>query len=252
MSYPPHGAGLPLRWLLKQSTAIVTSLLIGCASAPTATRLKDTETTVAPNPASGSLLERALRAPAADLASSYYVVKYLVDRLPPAGHGTAIGTPGSNDVGEVKAELERRLAIYATAINHRGYKSIAGTYLSNATASCANVPSLWALGMLKGELGNLDITQNGFIIRLVQQRKNNSSTVIIPGVIVESSLVLADPANFDFRFRGEITSGGITLRPDVKAILAAWPAWMEPPNRTDLSSCGISLAPGQTIVPFLR
>lgn len=206
--------------------------------------------------ASGPLLERALRVSAADLASSYFTVKVRIDMLKFTEQGAVIKTPersiNKNNVKEAKAELEGRLSTYEAAINQRGYKYIAGTYLSNASASCANIPSLWVRGMITGKLGTLNITQHGFIVNIAQRVKRTSSTLKMPAIIVESSLALADPENSDFRFRGEVADEEITLRPDVNEILATWPSWMKPLSRADLSSCSILLAPGQSIVPFSR
>ena len=243
-------------WLLKPFAVIMTLLLIGCASAPIATRINDSKGAETQTSASGPLLERALHIPAADLASSYFTVKVRIDMLQFAEQGAVVKTPersiDKNNVKDVKAELEDRLSTYETAINQRGYKFIAGTYFSNASASCANVPSLWVRGMLMGELSTLNITQHGFIANIAQQAKHKSSTLKMPAIIVESSLALADPGNSDFRFRGEVTGDEITLRPDVDEILATWPSWMRPPSRADLSSCRILFAPGQSIVPFSR
>jgi hypothetical protein len=244
------------RRLSTTAALLLCSLLNGCTSVPTTPQVKSGKTAPAQAPAAGSLLERALRAPATDLASAYYGEKHLFDQLSRVGRGMIIDTPqgriDADNAGKVKQELQRHLATYETAIKQRGYESIAGVYLGNATTACAHVPSLWLRAMLKGRLGTVKITQNGFTFKLVQPLKDQTSTIVIPGVVVESSLVLSDPANFDFRFRGKVTADGITLRPDAKAIISAWPAWMEPPNRANLSSCTISLAAGQTIVPFSK
>jgi hypothetical protein len=242
---------------LSSATAVfLSSLLIACTSVPTTPPGKNGKTTPPQSPTTGSLLERALRAPAIDLASTYYGEKQLFDSLSLVNHGITIRTPqgriDSANVGKVRAKLQGLLAIYESAIKQRGYEAIAGVYLSNATASCAQVPSLWLHAMLKGKLGTLNITQNGFTFKFVQPLKDHTSTIVIPGVIVQSSLALSDPANSDFRFRGEVTAEGITLRPDVDAIIDAWPTWMAPLNRASLSSCTIYLAVGQTIVPYMR
>lgn len=245
-----------LRRSLMMATVLLSSLLIACTSVPSAPQVRNGKPAAAPVAPAGSLLERALRAPAADLASAYYGEKHLFDQLPRVEHGMIIDTPqgkiDADNAAKVKKALQQHLATYETAIKQRGYKSIAGVYLSNATASCANVPSMWIRGMLKGKLGTVNITQNDFTFQFTQPLKDQSSTIVIPGVIVGSSLVLSDPLNFDFRLRGEVSDDGITLHPDAKAIISAWPAWMEPPNRAALSSCSIFLAEGQTIVPFMK
>lgn len=245
-----------LRRLFMMATVVLSSLLMACTSVPSTPQVKNSKYAPSPVPPAGSLLERALRAPAVDLAGAYYGEKHLLDQLSLVKHGMTIDTPqgriDADNAGKVKQGLQRHLASYETAIKQRGYESIAGVYLSNATSSCAHVPSLWLRAMLKGKLGTVNITQKGFTFKLIQSLKDQTSTIVIPGVVVESSLVLSDPANFDFRFRGKITTDGITLRPDAKAIISAWPAWMEPPNRMALSNCSIFLAEGQTIVPLMK
>ncbi|XGV98128.1 MAG: hypothetical protein ACAF41_04150 [Leptolyngbya sp. BL-A-14] len=208
----------------------------------------------APNPAlinDNALLEAALKASAANLAEGYQFVKELLDMLPSADHGVTIQTPaqtiGPDNAKEARLELERRLAIYATAIRQRGYKVILGKYRTEATPSCERIQSAWADGIRKSILSDLNITQDGFTIQLIHQVKHEdkSSTIHIPGTIVESVFIFNDPMNSDFTFVGEMTPGKIIVRPDVERILAAWPTGFgfQPPSRDDLSSCTATLTP---------
>ena len=245
-----------MRWLLKPTAVLIPSLLIACSSTPITTLVNNPKTTESQTPISNSLLERALGVSAADLASSYYTVKRLVDMLPLAEQGGVIKVPGGSigkdNVKKARVVLEGRLSTYATAINKRGYKSIAGTYIGNASASCTDLPSSWIRNMLTGKLSTLNISQNGFSVQIEQQVKYGSDTLKIPAIIVESSLALSDPENSDFGFLGEATRDEITIRPNVNEILATWPFWIKPLNRAALSSCRILLAPGQSIVPLTR
>lgn len=86
------------------------------------------------SPTVDSLLETALRVSPLDLARSYLAVQTLMDFLAFAELGAKIQTPiwpeqiDSDNVREVRSELEKRLSSYETAINKRGYSAIAGNY----------------------------------------------------------------------------------------------------------------------------
>ena len=200
--------------------------------------------------------EQAIRAPSDSLAHSYLAVSFAAKILEPARlgrfgatlvtrlDGRADTITASNAVLYL-AGYQDRLRVYGLAIARRGYEAISGTYRAVATSSCGHIQSMWASGIREGVLGNLNISQDGFKAQLVYQfqLEGKSHSVEIPSIVVESALAFQDPANSDFGFLGQIASGEITVRPDVDAILAAWPNWVKAPSRKDLSECVVTLSP---------
>jgi len=200
--------------------------------------------------------EQPLRAPSDALAKSYLAVSHATEVLEPArvgrfqatfvtrldGRGDAI--TASNAMLYL-AGYHDRLRVYALAIARRGYETISGNYRAAATSPCGRIQSMWAGGVQEGVLGDLKISQDSFKARLVHQfhLEGKSHTVEIPGIVVESALVFDDPANSDFTFLGQIAPGQITVRPDVDAILAAWPNFVKAPSRKDLTECVVTLSP---------
>lgn len=201
-------------------------------------------------PTEDSLLETALNVPAVDLAKGYLNVHQLFNFLPLAERGITIHTPGmtisTDNVERVKADLSLRLATYETAINSRGYESIARSYQATATPSCTQIQSLWAGSIANGTAGEISIVQENFEFQLVHSfDEEKPFTVEIPGIIVESTLMFDDPSNSDFAFVGMVTPEQITVRPDTDAILAAWPDWVKAPRRKDLKTCVVTLSPSE-------
>ncbi len=197
-------------------------------------------------------LETLLHAPAADVASSYRVLRQLIDLLSLAERGGTVQwglrTVTRDNVEQVRLELEQELATLDTAITQRGYGAISGSYEPRATKECERIPSMWAQTIRAGAIKTVKISQEEFTLQLIQEisLEGESFTAEIPGIIVDSIITFADPMNSDFGFVGEATAGTIVMRPEVDAILAAWPTWLKAPNRKDLARCAVSLrsAPG--------
>ena len=182
----------------------------------------------AAEPESEATRNRALSAPAADLAQGYLWVKMMTAMMPPA-----------SKEGKMYQE---RLSIYRDAIKQRGYKNIAGAYRGKATESCARIRSTWAGLVLKHGADSIPITQDGFEakITIALEHKGEKVDFDIPGIIVESSIVLQEPLNSDYFFQGVIKDRKIEFKPDA-AVLRTWPQWAGAPDRKDLKRCTITL-----------
>jgi hypothetical protein len=194
--------------------------------------------------------QAALAASALDLARAYSAAKALLELLPLAEGGGTIQIPGKkigpNNVKDVKAELVARVAIYEAVIRQRGSAHLAGMYHGTATPTCAGIQSAWASGVQDGSLANVKISEDsGFTIQLEHRLVHNADTtnVKIPAVVVDSALTFSDPMNSDYVLIGQVSGGTIAVRPDVDAILAAWPNWVKAPNRGDLGKCVVTLTP---------
>ena len=195
-----------------------------------------------------SLDEAALRAPAKDLAISYQSNQNLLGILAMAEKGVTIKTPtmeiGPHNVEDVRTSLQTRLSTYEDAIEKRGYASISGAYHTSSTPSCEHNQGGWAIGIAGGALVDLNIHQDGFNVKLVQNfiSEKKSYPVEVKGVVVENTLVFTDMMNSDFDYVGDIDNATITVRPDVDNIMAGWPKWdWKQPKRSDLSNCVITL-----------
>lgn len=198
------------------------------------------------------LRERALKVSAADLASSYMAVKVLLWLLPTAETGGTIQTPRgqirAENAAPVKTEMQGRLSTYGAAVADRGYKTIAGKYRANATASCERIGSIWAASIRAGILREVNIHQEGFELKIAQSAgpKDKPSILDASGVVTEAMLAFVEPGNSEFILSGEITNQEITIMPfGIDTLLANWPRWAGPPSRTDLSNCRVTLIPVQ-------
>lgn len=200
----------------------------------------------AADPESQATRNEALAAPAADLAQSYLWVKMVTENMLPAAKGGATihlsdGTITKSNVEKYEKIYRERLSIYRDAIKQRGYTTIAEAYKGTATESCARVRSMWGL-VLKGNAESIRITQDGFEakITITLKHEGEKADLDMPGIIVESSIVLQEPLNSSYFFRGVIKDKEIELKPDV-SVLRTWPQWAGPPKRKDLKRCTITL-----------
>lgn len=97
-----------------------------------------------------SQLEDALNAPPAVLAKRYLWRQMILSWLPlPPGVTIVVTGPSRMSINadnqdSVRKEFSSQLAIYETAINTRGYASIAGPYQAAATESCQRTQTSWA------------------------------------------------------------------------------------------------------------
>lgn len=196
-----------------------------------------------------SLEEAAQQASAKNLANSYHANQNLLGMLAMAEKGVTIKTPtmeiGPHNVEDVRTSLQTKLSTYEVAIEKRGYASISGAYHTAATPSCEHTQGGWVIGIGGGVLVDLNIHQEGFNVKLVQNfvSETKSYPVEIKGVVVENTLVFTDMMNSDFNYVGDINDATITVRPDVENILAGWPKWVwKKPSGSDLSNCVITLS----------
>lgn len=192
-------------------------------------------------------LDRALNAPAADLAQGYLWVRFTLRYLIPAakkGVRVHIGaeTIDKKNVDEYERRYGSRLDTYRRAIHQRGYKTIAGHYRGEATQACTQAGSVWASLIAADRANDVEITQTGFEARLIVTARHNGARIHVDNAaaIVESSMVVHDRMHSDYFFRGKITDKGIRIKP-VLSVLRAWPKWAHPPSRKALENCVVTL-----------
>lgn len=189
---------------------------------------------------------RALTAPAADLAQGYLWIKMVTEKmLPAAKMGASFHLPDAtitkSNVEKYEKVYQERLSIYRDAIKQRGYKTIAGAYKGTATESCERIGSTWADLVLTGT-EPIEITQDGFEAQLIISTEYEGKKVSFPiqAIIVESSILLQEPLNSNYFFRGVIKDREVEFKPDA-SVLRTWPQWAGPPKPTDLERCAITL-----------
>ena len=191
---------------------------------------------------------QAMMAPADDLAVSYLWVKFIADIIPhPQGGGTLnIGgeeiTPENAE--EYRQKYDKRLKLYKEAIKYRGYKTIAGSYLSKTSKSCARIQSSWVSLLHEASNPVVEIEQDGFdaLIVIKAVYEGNELASENQAAIAESAVAILDAMNSDYYFRGLIKDNNIQIRPDI-SVLGSWPKWANPPKRKDLEKCTITLVP---------
>lgn len=191
-------------------------------------------------------LKKALDAPAWALAQSYLSMKTVVHFLSAADAGATIQLPGEtitqSNMEESRRRYEKRLSLYGEAIKQRGYKTISGAYKGETTESCARIKSLW-VGVIheRGQSG-IEIAQDGMEAQLVIRVKHEGEALSLKNeaAIAESAISVLDAMNSDYFFRGEIKDQVITIKPNL-SVLDTWPEWADPPSRSDLENCTITL-----------
>jgi hypothetical protein len=200
--------------------------------------------------AGGTLLQRAMDAPAGDLANAYMTNVVRVRLMAVAEGGGTLVTPTetlrADNIGSAKRETQSKLSTYAAAIVDRGYRSIGGRYMTTATTSCERTGSAWAGGIRLGHLREVHIHHDAFELTVTQSAdpKAKRSAFDMPGAIVESDLAFVDSGNSELMFRGMVASDKITIQvDDVDGLLARWPKWAGPPSRADLIACTVTLTP---------
>ena len=193
------------------------------------------------------LLDEALKAPPIDLAQSYGSISNILEMLPLVEAGATLQLPDGEvnkaNVATVRAELEQRLAVYGQAIAKRGSISISGEYEAKAK-KCSKSASAWAMSITEG-YDRIFVEQIGPAVTFEasRRRRHNSPEFTATGFCVENAISLIDPMNSDYVLNGELYGEHITIRPDVESILRAWPDFVKPPNRSNLSSCVVVLTP---------
>jgi hypothetical protein len=195
------------------------------------------------------LLAEALKAPSIDLAQSYRSLSNVLEMLPLAEAGATLQLPDGEvnraNVASIRIELERRMSVYAQAIDQRGVADIKGKYTAIA-ANCGDSGSAWAMSIAEG-YDRVFVEQDGSEVKFAasQKKRRGSNDIVAAGTCVENAIALIDPMNSDYVLVGESHNGQITLSPDAESILNAWPDFIQPPSRSSLSSCVVSLTPAQ-------
>ncbi|MFN5119497.1 MAG: hypothetical protein ACK5JJ_15515 [Cyanobacteriota bacterium] len=264
---------------LAPQLAIVGALWLAAAPAPAAPL----------SAADLPLLQQALtKATAAELAEAALFVDTVLAEIPLVRRGGTLILRG----GEVKpggsraveAELRRRRTIYGTAIEQRGFRSLAGRYRVVATPACARLPSALARGVAAGVLEQLELGQQGSQLTLVSPSPSPSPSsssspsessapllsspapvpppfspappppLLLRGVVVESVLRVAERVDLPrpgvslvMSFLGRVAPEKLVLHPNAEGLLAVWPrqpGLPPPPSRDDLEACVLTLRTG--------
>jgi hypothetical protein len=196
---------------------------------------------------SADLLTEALGVPPLRLAQSVSSIKNVMAMLPLAEAGVALQLPdgevNKTNVAAVRDELEARLAIYEQAIDKRGVEVLLNEYAAVAD-KCTYSQSSWA-SLIANGYDHVFVSQNGseVMLEVSKKRRRNNPERSASGIIVENAVSLTDPMNSDYIMNGEYLDGIITIHPDVESILQAWPDFIQPPSRANLSSCVVTLMP---------
>jgi len=211
---------------------------LGCAFVPGLIAAKT------PSPAVS--LDRALSMPAAELAATCNRAaaarKYI--ELARVGGSVTIGgrRVTARNADAVGAEVDAQLEVCRDAVAQRGVANIDGVWAGNSVG-CDRAGSLLAQAL--HEPGTLVLfEQEGVAITMTlsgRTKDGQEFSFPAPGTAVEHYIAVLDPGNSDYVLQGEATDASIVLRPEAKSILAAWPAWADPPKPEDLASCAISL-----------
>jgi uncharacterized protein len=139
-----------------------------------------------------------------------------------------------------KQALDAREKALDAAIRERGFRNLAGRYQAKAPQACKQVHSRWAAAVSDGEIRDVEIRQEGYVVT-VQNRGPRASTAT--GVVVESTLVLPNPMGTGYPFLGNGEDGIVALRPDIDPIFTRGTSMLAgAPSAQALSACVVTLA----------
>ena len=196
-----------------------------------------------------------LKAPAANLAQGYLVTKTrlrIIERQVKFGSFSGSGarfilksggeTIDKDNVDEHLAKTQKQLSLYEEVIRQRGSNDLSGIYQGEATESCSRSNSIFAATIQARKHGAIEIRQNNMnalvVVSVLQD--DGEFDVSNPAAVVESALAVIESTNSDYYFRGQFNNDVIEIRPDV-SVLNTWPKWANPPSRSDLEECVITL-----------
>ena len=192
-----------------------------------------------------------MKMPAIELALAYFDTKQLHDHLRLADMGINLVYAGKvinkDNVDEVRSDIELQLDQIKRVLFKRGFVDLTGLYKVRVTRNCRRSQSWWTQVIDSDISSVIRISQQGNEVFLSHEIINNEDTlsVDLSGVVVESGIALADPMNSEFIFVGDYRDGNIVIRPEVKRILKAWPEWVEAPKRKNLQKCTVELTSGK-------
>jgi|OpeIllAssembly_1097287.scaffolds.fasta_scaffold02501_4 hypothetical protein len=196
---------------------------------------------IEPDPA---LLQAAADAPAVDVARSLCSAKLAlkVSEYAELGANVTVVVGATEitreNIGQVRKDMEQRIATYEVAIRQRGTADIAGTYRAMAT-NCTNSGSLLASAISEG-LRDASVTQVGpaFGLALRGKIRGKKEKLDADGCVAENTLALTDPVESGYTYIGEATEGRLLIRPDVETILSGM---FPPADRATLEACLVTL-----------
>lgn len=230
--------------------------MAGVFCVPTMSRGADSEsdgkvpgTQGQPGTAAAALRASALRASPIELAKRYVFGNLVLAQLKLVDAGATLQLPTGRvtreNVAQVRTEYRNRAWEYAAVIRERGFRDVHGAYRASVHPACARAQSAWVLALTALDVREVALRQDAFVVTIEQHGPTGETVgLTATAVIVESSLVFADPANSDYPLIGAVGDDAITLRPDVDAVLRGWPAWARPPLRETLAACVVVLAKG--------
>jgi hypothetical protein len=121
--------------------------------------------------------------------------------------------------------------------------SLQGTYLAEATESCAHAGSTWMAMVQNGDVTQVRVNQDNIeaTFEVIYEHKGGSRTLQNRAAVVESSIAIADSMNSDSFSTGELRDGELVIQPDVR-VLDSWPEWAGRPERDDIIACAVVLS----------
>jgi TPR repeat protein len=209
-------------------------------------RLRVLEAGPAPEGVDPTAFEAGLTAPARMVAREISRIESMEVMLALAERGMTIELDGRavdrDNVGSYRARVEQERKALEAALARRDVAEVAGEYSASASGACANVHSAWAGAVAEGAITGVSVSQDGndFTMRHALEEEG-AGPLEVPGVIVEDTLVFADPGNGDYVLVGRVSDGWIVVSPDPDAVLGTWPAWADAPSRAELERCRITL-----------
>ncbi len=209
-------------------------------------RLRVMEAGGAPPGVDPEAFEAGLTAPAAMVAREVARIEATEVMLALAERGMTIELDGRvvtrDSAGDYRARVEAQRSALEAALARREVAEVAGEYSVGASGDCADVHSLWAGAVAEGSITTASLSLDGNDFTMRHPVPGDATGVLeLPGVIVEDTLVFADPANADYVLVGRASEGWIVVSPDADAVLGAWPAGAGVPDRSALERCRVTL-----------
>ena len=209
-------------------------------------RLRVLEAGAPPAGVDPEAFEAGLTAPAPMVAREVARIEAMEVMLALAERGMTIEIDGRavtrDNVGGYRTRVEAQRKALEAALARRDVAEITGEYSLGASGACANVHSVWAGAVVDGTLASASLSRDGNDFTMRHPLPGDEAGALeVPGVIVENTLVFADPANSDYVLVGRVSEGWIVVSPDPDTVLGAWPATAAAPDRSALERCRVTL-----------